>query len=309
MVIPMRPELASCTTLILLLLAGCSDGSPTDLGGSGRPVIQLDPGTGVVRGVVVDSAIHPLQGAVVTLGVGASAFEPQTTKDDGAFLFTDVPEGTYFLGATHLLHMSAQATVDVVAGDADPPVVKILLERKFSQDPYSMVLQRDGFIQCGYAISGVMSSLCVNDYTHFVGPYTCPECEHLVDRRSADFPVEAGWQTMVFEMTWKASTATSDRMRLVISHFPRTASHWYCAGASESPLLLRMEVGVECEDQQSEPELVPPEGLPNGHLFAAIDGAPVAATVSQAFTVYMHQFYYGSPPEGWSFVAGDTAPF
>jgi hypothetical protein len=116
---------------------------------------------------------------------------------------------------------------------------------------------------------------------------------------------------MVYEMTWDPTTATSEEMRLTVSHFPRSASHWYCGGAGPDPILVRMEVNVTCEDQQSEPEQVPPEGLPNMHLFGATaaSDAPASLTFSQSFSVYMNFFYYGKPPEDWSFIRGDPYPF
>ena len=33
-----------------------------------------------------------------------------------------------------------------------------------------------------------------------------------------------------------------------------------------------------------------------------------ALAFSQQFTVFMHFFYYGKPPEGWSLVAGAPEP-
>jgi hypothetical protein len=101
-------------------------------------------------------------------------------------------------------------------------------------------------------------------------------------------------------------------MRLTISHFPRPASHWYCGGASTDPVLVRMEVGEVCEDQQDDPDLVPPEGLPNMHLFAATNappGQPASVAFNQGFAVFINQFYYGKPPADWSFIGGSEWPF
>jgi ABC-type uncharacterized transport system permease subunit len=39
------------------------------------------------------------------------------------------------------------------------------------------------------------------------------------------------------------------------------------------------------------------------------DGQYAAVTVNQKFTIYQNNFYYGVPPEGWSFVNGDEPPF
>jgi hypothetical protein len=117
----------------------------------------------------------------------------------------------------------------------------------------------------------------------------------------------------VYEMVWDPSAqGTSPEMGLTISFYPRVASHWYCQGGSAAPVLVRMEVGVTCDNSQGDPQPFPPEGLNNTYFFAsskAPDGQPASATFSQTFSVFMNFFYYGKPPEGWSFVAGDPFPF
>ena len=296
----------AAAVLLVSLLAGCADGAGD--AADALPV-EIPPGWALVRGVVVDAAIRPVADVEVSL-TGGGLNKTAKTDAEGLFSF-EVPPGTYFLRVTHFAYREVSVTVTVEEGDQ--PSTKILVERLFEQEAYHETLKFEGFIQCGYSISGVMSSLCVNDYTHFVGPYTCPECEHLFDRRSTDFAIGNGWQTMISEMTWDPTAqGTSDQMRLTISHFPRSASHWYCGGADADPVLVRMEVGVPCEDQQDEPTMVPPEGLPNMHLFAATsapDGQPASVAFSQSFTVFTNVFYYGKPPEGWSFVNGDPLPF
>lgn len=295
------------------LLGGCSapdrqdaaaEDAFDDLG------LQATATTGLVRGVVVDERIVPIADATVTL-TGTDTNRSMTTDDQGRFAFTGLVPGTYFVQATSFVHEAAQTSVTVVAGDSDPPATSLQLVRRFTQDPYVQTWSFDGFIQCGYDLT-FMSSLCLNDYTHFVGPYTCPECEYLLDRRSTNFEVGPGWQTQVLELDWTPTAqGTSPEMRLVVSHFPRPASHWYCSAAGAHPVQVRIEVGVVCEDQQDEPDQIPAEGLPNLHLFAAVNAAdgPAAIAFSQRFTVYANQFYYAVPPAGWSFVNGDPLPF
>jgi hypothetical protein len=297
--------------LVLSFLAGCAGGGPATVDG-GSDNAPIPAGTGRLCLVVVDEAIRPIAGANVTVRLPDGETRAGVSGEDGRACL-ELPPGTYVVEVRHVhqTYTASQTSAEVEGGRE--AVVKVQLQRLFEQEPYHETLKFEGFIQCGYAVSGVMSSLCVNDYTHFVGPYTCPECEHLFDRRSTDFAVGAGWQTMVFEMTWDPTAqGTSELMRLTISHFPRPASHWYCGGASTDPVLVRMEVGVVCEDQQDEPELVPPEGLPNMHLFAATNappGQPASAAFNQGFTVFINLFYFGKPPEGWSFIAGDEPPF
>lgn len=298
--------------LLFPLLAGCSEGGGADAAGDGKGAdVGVSDTTGAIVGLVVDERIMPIEGAEVTLSGGGPP-RAATSDGEGRFVFSELPPGTYVLAASSLLHQSAQASVEVAAG-VEPPVTKILLSRRFTQDPYHETLKFDGFIQCGYDAT-VISSLCANDYTRFVTDPQCPQCEHLLgDNRGTDFAVGPGWQVLVYEMTWEPPLqATSERMRLIVSHTPRVASHWYCSGSGANPVQLRMDVGVACEDQQDEPEQVPPEGLPNMHLFAAVDapeGQFAAATVSQRFTVFMNFFYFGGAPDGWSFINGDEFPF
>jgi hypothetical protein len=301
----------AAVVLLLSLLAGCAGGGPANVP-EGSDSAPIPVGTGRLCLVVVDEAIRPIPGANATVRLADGAVRTSVSDQDGRACL-ELPPGTYIVEVRHIhqTYTPAQTSAEVEGGQES--ILKIQLERLFEREPYHVTQKFDGFIQCGYAVSGVMSSLCVNDYTHFVGPYTCPECEHLFDRRSTDFAVDAGWQTMVFEMTWDPTAqGTSDRMRLTISHFPRPATHWYCGGASADPVLVRMDVGVVCEDQQDEPELVPPEGLPNMHLFAATNappGQPASVAFNQGFTVFINVFHFGTPPEGWSFIAGSDFPF
>jgi hypothetical protein len=305
--------------LLVFVLAGCNDGGngggTADLSeakGFDDLGVTAGAGKGVLLGVVVDDAIRPLPGASVALQLPTGLSLNKTTDGDGRFAFGELEPGSYLVTASLLNYKAGQTSVQVVADDPDPRVTRLMLERLYSQEPYSVPLHHEGYIQCGYDIT-VASSLCLNDYTHFVGPYTCTDCEHILDRRSADFSVDAGWQTMIFEMDWDPTTqATSVEMSLTVSHFPRPANHWYCQGSGAHPVLVRMELNVTCEQHQSDPDQVPPEGLPNMHMFGASnaqEGQFASATFGQKFDVYTHLFYYGKPPEGWSFLAGDQPPF
>lgn len=306
----LRPAAASAL-LCLLALAGCA----ADGGGAadgGVPDEPIAAGNGRLCVVSVDEAIRPVAGANVTVQLADGSTRGAVTGEDGQACL-DLPPGTYIVDVSHVhgLYRAAQTTANVEAGRE--ATSKVQLDRLFEQEPYHVTTKFEGFIQCGYDVT-VISSLCANDYTRFVTDPQCPQCEHLLgDQRGTDFAVEGGWQAMVYEMTWEPPVqATSERMRLIISHTPRVASHWYCSTSGPDPILLRMEVGVVCEDQQDDPDQVPPEGLPNMHLFAAVDAPPgqyVAVTVSQRFTVFMNFFYYGTPPPDWSFVGGSEFPF
>ena len=316
----MRPAVAFLA-VVSLLVSGCAgspasdDGSPA---GDGTAFDDIDVAatatTGVLLGVVVDETIRPIGDATVTLTLPGGGLKNQTTDDEGRFAYDGLEPGTYFIAVTHLLHHGAQTSAEVVAGDSDPPIVRVQLTRLFDQEPFSEVLQFEGFIQCGYVLV-ILSSLCVNDYTTLVVPGgVYPQARETLDNRGYRTAVGPGWQSMVYDLVWEPTAqATGDEMFLLVSFFNRTASDAYANVGGTSPVLLRIDVGVVGEGSQGigddEGEIIPPEGHPDLYAFAGVEGDLVAAGFNQKFQVFQHNFYYGAPPEGWSFANGDAPPF
>ncbi|MEA3136416.1 MAG: hypothetical protein QOJ26_135 [Thermoplasmata archaeon] len=305
----LRPALLGLLFL-LATLAGCSSGGTPSTGAEagGTTAAPIAAGDGRLCIVAVDDAIRPIAGANVTVKLSDGSSRSAVSDESGKACI-DLAPGSYIVEVRHIhqTYETAQTSAEVEAGKE--AVVKVLMKRLFAQEPYHVTQKFDGFLQCAWAVEGAASSTCVNDYTHFVGlGYTCPECEHFFDNRGTTYPLDAGWQTQVYEVTWEPSAqGTSPEMRITVSHFPRPASHWYCSGTGATPILLRIELGEVCDDQQSEPTLQPPEGELNTTLFMAAkapDGQPVAFAASQRFTVFMNFFYFGKPPPDWSFIQG-----
>ena len=111
-------------------------------------------------------------------------------------------------------------------------------------------------------------------------------------------------------------------MGLVVSTYKplRDPAHNFASVSSANPMRFQLDVGVDHPSSNSvEPELLPAEGMDQVSFFASArrDGDGVTCAVlcppgiayEQRFEVVIHQFYYGLPKEGWSFVAGDKTPF
>lgn len=322
--------------LVLPLLAGCGDKASTDdtrTGNFDDLDVEATATTGVIRGVVVDERIVPVAGATIQLG-GATEQKETTSDDQGRFGFEDLAPGTYFLTAKHLLYTEVQTTVEVVAGDSEPPVTKVLLVRRFSQDPFHEEHAHNGFIQCNQAGIAYGSAPCVTDFSSLAIGYVppgnrpcqpgvrccnaagCfPELRQLQDEeRGFTVTLNPGWQALVWEMTWKESSDTFDNLGLTVSYnvTERCACHNYASLGGPSPFRLQIDLGVDHEDSNgNEPELIPPEGLPAMYYFVGTrqtSNAPAVA-VNQQFQLFGNFFFYGVPPEGWSFVNGDPYPF
>lgn len=314
----MRPLLA-VPLVLLVAFAGCaSSGTEDPVSPDDFDDLDVQPTatTGVILGVVVDEAITPIPDATVALQ-GAGGEKSGTTDAQGRFAFGGLEPGTYLLKVSAPQFTSAQSSAEVVAGLEDPPVVRILLTRLFSQDPYAELIKFDGYIACAYAYG--VSSTCVNDYTRLAG--FVPGCEggclrdYNVSQQGGNIRefrtnIGPGWQTLVMEMYWEPSMGppVKGTMGMTISYFTRTSTgHWYATCDGPSPLRCQIDVGEKGPNQSEEPELIPPEGLQD--LFVLFSAGNEDVAVNQKFQFFQTNFYYAIPPEGWSFVNNDPMPF
>jgi hypothetical protein len=95
-----------------------------------------------------------------------------------------------------------------------------------------------------------------------------------------------------------------------VSYLNRTSTgHFYGNTNGPSPLRIQFDLGETAEGQQQEPQLIPPEGMSNLFILYNDGGGPGSVTLNQQFTHFQTNFYYGLPPDGWSFVNGDELPF
>src|ERR1041385_4256377 len=245
-------RVVACAGLVLILLmAGCS-GSPAKKSAAGPDQtnfddlnVQASATTGVLLGVVVDEAIRPLKAAAIDIIGPDGAARNETTDKEGRFVFSELPPGAYIIKATLLHYQPAQTSAHVDAGVDSPPVVRVQLNRLFSQAPYTEQVVFDGLLQC--SISFPIGTTSVNDYTRLVGERCTPvggvcttQCKggcfrhynlsrHAGNIREYVSAVGAGWQSIIWETSWKrTSDYSSAELTLSVSFFTRPdASHFY----------------------------------------------------------------------------------
>lgn len=296
--------------LVAVVLAGCAEDAPAEQADVEDGFEEFELGvsdtTGIIRGIVVDGAIVP----VADVAVRIVGLDMETTTDEqGRFAFGDVPAGTHFLNITSLLHVPVQQSVTVVAGDAQPALVKVQVQRRFTQDPYLETQQINGYINCGY--SAGLSSPCILDYTQLVYPGGAAPFLYGIsgDIRRFVIALDDGWQSRINEMAWEPSTGTSESLSMTISFYNRTSSHSYAGASGTSPVRHQMDMDPEREH----PDWVGPEGQHDYLVFVnpstSGSGYPVALVIEQRFELFVNTFYYGMPPEDWSLIAGDGNPF
>lgn len=120
-------------------IAGCANAQdPTAPG--------LATSTASIQGVVVDSAVRPLAGAVVT--IPAIAGLGMTTGEDGLFRFEALAPGLHLVAIDKpgFLPTVVQAEAGTTAGAA---VLTVVLEPLPETRPYVVVETFDGFLDCG----------------------------------------------------------------------------------------------------------------------------------------------------------------
>lgn len=306
------PRTLLAASLLMMSLAGCAEEAPTEEGGGEFDDLDLQAGedTGLIRGVVVDAAVVPVQGATVTLdGPGGPT---ATTNAAGAFGFSDVEPGIHQLLVDRTGYVATQTSVDVKAGVEQPPVVKVLLEHDANELPYVQAFHFQGYIECSVTSPAYRVAVC-----SLPGLSSVTDDEFL-----AVYEIQQDPRWVQAEMVWESTQALGDHMLLNVE-VSAARETTVKEGNGTSPLVVtgyredieRSGMATSGIMQQrvfnfQKPETTPPVpvcGIPdpiNGGSYCA---RGVGATVSQSFEVFTHVAYRFQPADGWQFTV-DGAP-
>ena len=304
-----RPPVALApAVLVAALLAGCSDpGAAVDDPKFDGLGLQATETTGLIRGVVVDDAVRPIAGARVILRTEPP--QETTTGDDGLFGFDSLAPGTYFLAIERLGYFPVQQSAEVVAGVAEPPIVKALLKRDLALTPFWQGLTFEGYIECTTSVLVLCGAPAVLTGQSFTN-----------DRFAWDQYFADNATHLQAEMVWESTQAASPEM-----YFEMEVLNDDCEDADEdndigsflnstrgtSPIyatvnateVAEFSIGSTCPIWMS---LF--SGAINGTpCFDDVDPTGTAPawcagfTVQQRFTMYFHTFHHYTPPSGWRF--------
>jgi hypothetical protein len=258
-------------------LAGCSDGGGGDgLSAAERAAREVDvhatQDTGVIRGVVVDSAIAPIANVTVRI---ATVNKTTTSNADGAFGFEALPPGEYFLDASRDGYTSVQGHATVVAGQQDPDVVKLLLQVVPRADPYVVPIQAQLFMDSSTAVMG--SSLTLGGFTG-QGSYGL----------AADIGPNA--TVVQVEYRWEPTLPTGDHINSYGGTYAGDDRVHYQSVTGGSPLVARFNAtdGKAIADRLS-------------LVIRADPTVPASVFANQGVQAYAHIFYNFMPREDWQF--------
>lgn len=324
----MRPLLA-LLLVVATVLAGCSSGSPGE-----PPVDGLDvtDTTGGIRGIVVDQAVVPVVGANVTLSGGQST----TSGEGGTFSFTGLAPGEYFLSVGKPGFQGAQVTATVVAGVPDPPIVKVLLERLSTAQPYLDFFKLDGFYECAHALFFVTDTCdwvprtgwdVYNESQGSPPPAVPRSALRYYNTQYVDVPADT--YAIVQEAFWENEAAPV--LWIMIDETPIDAgcdcSDSYSNVVGESPTYNRLDRFLPDGSANTEfrADLVNGDAVgefPAGQLVAVRGFIPFAESPASSgdpntwayvatnlsFTVITTLFHNYVPQDGWTFETKDQFP-
>lgn len=314
-------RLSASAVLGLFLLAGCTSGGPngsTDDAGQGIDFgdAQATATTGIIRGLVVDTTIRPLPGATILM---AQDNRTTTSGSDGQFAFAGLQPGTYFLFVSLADYTTMQTQAEVVAGDDEPPITRVLLERLAGTQPYLEVVSKTGFLTFGAAIGitsvgstiygGVGEDSAIWNM-QFTQVPTWAQGELVWDQ------TQPGGGMLIWEMvkgdgtnTWRGHRETTTSPAL---------AYWNTTVLqSEAENVTDPDIGIDYRFFGGpHPLLAPGEGIiperSSGHPACTTFPTVVigdrslcsfgyGTTVQQRADAYIHHFYNFAPPEGWRF--------
>lgn len=259
----------SALLLLGLGFAGCAGGGDGDGGAPGGlpDVKPTQQGKGAIGGVVVDEAIRPVAGALVSL---ASHGLNVTTDEMGTFAWSDLEPGSYFISVSAPRFLSTQSSADVVAGET--AFVRVLLASDPSPLPYQQTFHHAGYMQAWAGIA------------QFFVEGTQDNGSALCDCRLYFMP-QAGLSTAVYEAFWQWTVpdpADQAELYYVVEQLEGEA---YEAGYCFSP--CNVHIGGD-------------EFSPDVQAYARLDGPDLWVGYQQKFDLYVTLFYNGEAPDGWS---------
>lgn len=241
----------------------------------------------------------PLEGADVRLNTG----EETATGPQGQFSFGDLRPGEYFVQVELPGYTSIQTTAAVVAGVAEPPLVKIVVERLEGKQPYIEVLKFQAFFECHFALPVIVDNCdmavrtVADGLNETVGNPGVPRGVQQ-NENTAYYDVADNVEAIVQEAFWDNPEVSA--MMILLSSTPidnlcDCSERDYMRTEGPSPTLGRIEG----------------DAVPAGETVAARGflpfGSPQVA-LNHEYVIITTMFHDYIPDEGWNFEDGEGLP-
>jgi hypothetical protein len=302
--------LSTGALLLMMALAGCSgskDGEATGDGGPDSNVVapgDRRPDAATILGVVLDDSALPIQGAQA--GV-VEADLVATTGADGRFVFDNLAPGKHTL-IVQRLGFDTQAQKVVLEANQELRVTITLLSLAVNEPRYEIKGPHQGLIACSMSTTGAPILLGASaGGCNYYGVFGQSNNTMRFKLSQEDIKAAVG------EMQWDPSAyATSSRLQSTFSYTGRTSTHWWCSGASTTPVrwVYNTDANLKsCSTTGSaSAEPVPRMDL-ELIVFANMDFVSATSTsnprpadiaIQQHYDTYVTLFYGMDPPEDWT---------
>ncbi len=291
--------------LVAATLAGCAgsdsnDDEFPDLGG------EVTDSTGLIRGVVVDAFINPIEGALIVVG---GTDKETTSNADGAFVIDGLDPDSYILSISRAGYSPVQSSTNVEAGVAKPPLVRVQMTAIEVIPPTATTLKFEGHITCTFTGVFVTFAACGADSAtgdRFLSRFDVLDYPDHIQAElqwTSTQQTGAGLQLWVYDDTTSAPLKDVGTSPLVISE-PRDFWENGTGGAKEGSSAFiepgtqfGFRVFADGADGSNQCEL----GIP-----FCVGGAGMA--VDQPYELWVTIFERMSPDEGWMFVNDGEHP-
>lgn len=292
--------------LIAVALSGCADGSEAvdDCqadASCGGPIIDeddLEKDKGLIRGIVVDDLIVPVEGATVIL---MNQDQETTTDAEGGFVFLNLEPGNYFLSIQKPGYTEIQQSVAVEAGVTHPELTRVQIALIPGATPFSVFSSYNGYIGCAAVMWIVFPNLCA--------PVGDPDQNEVLDMGTDLTP-----EILQAEIVWTQTQETGKDLGIIayVSNPDGTDSKRVGNVWGPSPLVCTVTREAVCDNGDGtggggaglnetgfaggfRATVFP--GCYNGCIIGAVGPGVV---VQQKYSFYASGFFNHSPPEGWT---------
>lgn len=288
--------------LLGVAFAGCaesSDGGPVEESTAIDEELVATDDTGVIRGVVVDDTITPIQGASVTIsGLGAET----ETGDDGSFGFSELDPGTYFLEVRKPGYDARQSSAEVQAGVSLPDITRIIMTKNGTLAPQYALSQFSGNLRCGVASPAASFGCSVIRGT-----------EDLVEEYNGEerhYDILPDW--LQVEMYWESTQPAGESLYVGIRHC--CDNHQLGGGNAGSRGASPQTVWVNKTNMLAHADgAVANDGFelsafPSGLEALEDNGVRFGLIIDQSFEWFVSEFYNFEPEPGWTFINDGAHP-
>jgi hypothetical protein len=270
--------------VIALAVAGCSasPGAKQADDVLGDVQVETTATLGGIRGVVVDEAIRPVNGAFIERSDGGGNV---TSSEEGTFAFDRLEPGQYFFTVSRPLFVPVQAQAVVTAGEVTSLRVQLLADR--TPQPYHETFQKTGFIQYGAGIGTFAVNLVAQEFL-----------DQSICNCYIRFDTAPGAVAIVIEATWESAVAcppgTTDDLYWQIYEGDTESIHIESAFTA-NPIYTVIDKVAAWDANQTSFE-------------ASVTEGGDCPRYNQQYESYYTAWYLAFPPEGWSIVAGTGVP-